>query len=342
MINMSGRQKAILVIFFLLPLFLYDLIKYFSLPENLPDGTEQVEITIPRGASLLQVADTLQKKGLVKNSRLFVFWAKSLGIETQIPSGTFKLPKDLNYVQLATYLTRIHPEYVSVTLIEGWSTRRILKQLSRSLNLDFNKLDSLVRDSLFLARFGIKAPDATGYLLPDTYVFALGVSEEQVLSFLIRQTLKIFEPDSVKQQMKKLNLNRHQVLTLASIVEGEAVFDEERPIIASVYLNRLKRGMRLQADPTVQFLIPDGPRRLTYRDLQIDSPYNTYKYAGLPPGPINNPGKKSILATLFAANTKYLYFVAKGDGRHVFSRTAREHYRAKREFDKIRRKVYGY
>ena len=173
--------------------------------------------------------------------------------------------------------------------------------------------------------------------MPDTYVFAEGISEEQVMRFLIEQTLNIFKSDSVQKRMKELGLTRHQVLTLASIVEGEAMIDEERPLIASVYLNRLKIGMKLQADPTIQFLLPDGPRRLTYKDLQIDSPYNTYKYKGLPPGPINSPGYAAIEAALNPDKTNYLYFVADVDGRHIFSRTLREHNREKTRIKKTRR-----
>ncbi len=134
-------------------------------------------------------------------------------------------------------------------------------------------------------------------------------------------------------------MTMHDILTLASIVEGEAILDKERPVIASVYYNRLSRGIRLQADPTIQFIIKGPPRRLLLKDLEIDSPYNTYKYKGLPPGPINNPGKLSILAAVFPAQTKYLFFVARGDGSHIFSRTAKEHARAKRKFDKVRRQV---
>lgn len=119
----------------------------------------------------------------------------------------------------------------------------------------------------------------------------------------------------------------------------EAIFDEERATIASVYFNRLKKGMPLQADPTIQFILDGPPRRLLLKDLEIDSPYNTYKYYGLPPGPINNPGKKSILATIFAEDTNYLYFVARGDGRHTFSNTLKEHNRAKLAFDKVRKEV---
>jgi UPF0755 protein len=131
-----------------------------------------------------------------------------------------------------------------------------------------------------------------------------------------------------------------QVVTLASRVEGEAVLDSERPVIASIYINRLKRGYPLQACPTIQYLLPGPPRRLLERDLKIESPYNTYLHAGLPPGPVNNPGLRSILAVLRPAPVDYLYLVANGDGSHTFSRTLDEHNAAKRRFERVRREVY--
>ena len=141
------------------------------------------------------------------------------------------------------------------------------------------------------------------------------------------------------RKLNEMSFTPHQVLTLASIIEGEALLDEERPVIASLYHNRLKRGMKLQADPTIQYIIKGPPRRLLIKDLKIDSPYNTYIYKGLPPGPINNPGEASIRATIFPADTNYLYMVAVGDGSHTFSRTLSEHNKAKEAFDKVRREV---
>ncbi len=131
----------------------------------------------------------------------------------------------------------------------------------------------------------------------------------------------------------------NEILTLASIIEGEIQVDSERVIVSSVYHNRLERGWLLQADPTIQYILPGEPRRLTYRDLDLDSPYNTYKYPGLPPTPINNPGKKSIFAALYPEETNYLYFVATGNGGHRFSRTSSEHAYWKKQFDQVRRKV---
>ena len=153
------------------------------------------------------------------------------------------------------------------------------------------------------------------------------------------QTMSIFKSEKVRNSLKELNMTQHQILTLASIIEGEAILDNERPLISSLYHNRLKKGMRLQADPTIQYILDGPPRRLLIKHLEIDSPYNTYKYSGLPPGPINNPGKASILAAIFPAETNYLYMVAVGDGSHTFSTNLTDHNRAKEEFDKVRRKV---
>jgi UPF0755 protein len=139
--------------------------------------------------------------------------------------------------------------------------------------------------------------------------------------------------------MKELGMDEKEIITLASIIEGEAIYDRERPVISGVYHNRLNIGMRLQADPTIQYIIEGSPRRLLNKDLKIKSPYNTYLNEGLPPGPINNPGIESIKAALYPVETDYLYFVAKGDGYHTFSRTKEEHNIAKRKFQKIRRQL---
>ena len=138
-------------------------------------------------------------------------------------------------------------------------------------------------------------------------------------------------------QSKKLNLSKHQVLTLASIIEGEAIYDSERAKISAVYHNRLNIGMKLQADPTIQYIIPDSPRRLLNKDLKIRSPYNTYLNWGLPPGPINSPGKSSMLAALYPEKNDFLYFVATGDGYHTFTTNEKDHNKAKKKLQKLRK-----
>ena len=145
--------------------------------------------------------------------------------------------------------------------------------------------------------------------------------------------------DDLRQEMVDKKITETEVLILASIIEGEAIYDQERSIISGVYHNRLRMGMRLQADPTIQYIVEGAPRRLLNKDLKIESPYNTYLHYGLPPGPINNPGIESIRAALNPAETDYLYFVAKGDGYHTFSKTKEEHNKAKRQFQKVRREA---
>lgn len=337
MTKLSGKTKGSLILIGLLTIFVIDVVKYFKIPE---DTSERHELLlIPKGSALSQVADSLFQKGLVDNKKLFIFWATTLGYDKKIRAGMFKIPYGMNNAQLARYLGTQRSLPVRVTLIEGWPTSRILNTLADRLGLNEKKLDSLATNPYFCQTLGLKQNTLTGYLLPDTYFLDYGKDERSLLSFLVHQTLKIFQADSIRQAMRTLGMSRHQILILASIIEGEAMKDNERPIIASVYYNRLKRHMKLQADPTIQFLLKGDKRRLLYKDLKIDSPYNTYLHYGLPPAPINNPGRASIIAALFPARTKYLYFVASGDGGHVFCRTATEHLRAKRAFNKIRRKV---
>ncbi|MBN1407445.1 MAG: endolytic transglycosylase MltG [Calditrichaceae bacterium] len=324
-----------LALFFFLSV---DIIKRMSLNESAITGNK-IEITIPKGSTLDQITEILYSRGLIADKDFFIMWARLSGTEKKLQAGHFYVPENLNSVQLATFLSQAKPAEINVTLIEGWDNYQITEQLANSLDLNRRIMDSLCADSGFCNSFGIDKNNLIGYLLPDTYAFHKGFTETEVLSVLVNRTLSVFAQDSVKRAVEAINYSRDQILTLASIVEGEAIFDDERATIAAVYLNRLKKGMRLQADPTIQYIIDGPPRRLLYKDLEIDSPYNTYKYYGLPPGPINNPGLKSILATIFAEKVKYLYFVARGDGRHTFSNTLKEHNRAKLAFDKIRRDV---
>jgi UPF0755 protein len=334
---MSGKIKSIIIVFILLPILICDTVEYFSFPSK--NGKyETVEITIPKGASLSVIADTLYQYRLIKNNDKFRYWAVLLNQERNIKAGKFAIPKNLTYAQLVRFLGKVKPLQVSVTLIEGWSNAQIIGELTLKLNLDKKKLLQLVEDEAFLLHNHISANNALGYLLPDTYRFGWGINEAEVLTYLIRRTQSIFTIDSIQETLKMKKLSENQILTLASIIEGEAMLDAERKTIASVYHNRLKIGMPLQADPTIQFIIKDGPRRLLYKDLKIDSPYNTYLHKGLPPGPINNPGKSSILAALYPAKTKYLYFVAVGDGSHTFTTNSIAHSKAKKAFNKVRKR----
>ncbi len=323
---------------FLLPFALVDIIRYFAVP-NQQIIDNRVDIVIPAGATVSQIADTLVHHGLIKDQQLFSFWATSLGRETKLKAGLYQVPEGLTYPQLVSYLTTGRQKEIFVTLIEGWGNRQIAEALAEKFSIDAEKFMALCSDSAFIRSLGIEQNNLRGYLLPDTYAFVWGIDEASVIKYLLNKTMDLFESDSARAVMKEYGMDMHKVLTLASIIEGEVILDRERPLVASVYYNRMEKGMKLQACPTVQFLLPGRPRRLLLKDLEIESPYNTYIHYGLPPGPINNPGKRSILAALFPEKTNYLYFVAKGDGSHVFSSSAAAHARAKADFQEVRREV---
>ncbi len=315
----------------------FAIIDNIFLPE-IPGDTDVRVLRIERGATAATIADSLLAKGLIDNKKAFMTWLKLLKKDRDLKAGHFEIPVGLTEAQLVQFLSRARSKEITVRLLEGWGTEQIARQLADKLDIDADAFTRLASDTSVLRRLGVKSNTSEGYLLPDTYHLYWGMKEIDLLQFLVRKTQNIFN-DSVRARMDSLKLTVHDVLTMASIVEGEAILDDERPVIASVYYNRLRRRIKLQADPTIQYIIPGPPRRVLYSDLEIDSPYNTYKYYGLPPGPINNPGKKSILAAFYPAETNYLYFVANGDGGHTFSRTAAEHARAKAKFNKIRRDV---
>jgi UPF0755 protein len=338
MFGIKPRRIGAVLLLLLIPTLLVLAAYYFQLPRRTRDVEIKV-VKIPKGAGIESIADTLLIKNLIRDKKTFIFWAKTLKKDRLLKAGYFEIPVDLNYPQLVNFLASARNKELRVTLLEGWSVSEIAAELQKQLNSDPEKFKMLCADRSLLQKPGIAESSLEGYLLPDTYYLYWNMDEREIIEMLVGRCLQLFS-DSVRTQMDRLQLSRHQILTLASIIEGEAVFDDERPVIASVYYNRLKHRIKLQADPTIQYILQDAPRRLLLKDLEIDSPYNTYRYYGLPPGPINNPGRKSILAALYPQATDYLYFVARGDGRHTFTRSAAEHAQEKAKFDKLRREVY--
>lgn len=300
---------------------------------------QNVTLRVPSGATFRQVTDSLFAEDLLRNKMVFRALGRVTGKDRSIRSGIFEIPPCLNAYELLTYLENATPKQFKVTLPEGITSNKMAEILAAKVGIDSTTFVDLVYDSTFTAKLVGNLPNLEGFLLPETYHFEWKTPEEQIITRMVENTLRIFQPDSVIAQLKKYEWTFRDALTMASIVEGEALVDSERVIISSVYHNRLRLGMRLQADPTIQFVLPGPPRRLLFRDLEIDSPYNTYKYAGLPPGPISNPGKASILAAIFPENTPFVYMVAIGDGRHKFSKTLREHNFWHAKFNEVRRRV---
>jgi UPF0755 protein len=291
----------------------------------LPRTHEGGVVRVGPGLGVRGIARMLEERGVVGNRWIFTSAVMLSGKAGRLKTGCYRFPSPVSTADVAAILAAgSHQAGRVLTLPEGLFLRHALPRIADALDLPLDTLRALARDPVFLRVFGVRAASAEGYVFPDTYEFRCDVTARDALSRLMRELgRRLTREDSA--QARRRGMTMHQVLTLASIVEAETAIAGERPRVAGVYANRLRIGMPLQADPTVQYLLPDGPRRLLYRDLAIESPYNTYRHAGLPPGPVNSPGIASIRAALRPERHSYLYFVADGSGGHRFSRTAAEH-----------------
>ncbi len=323
------------------------------------------EVRVPPGTNLAALADTLAARGLLARPGLLRFVARLTGRDRHLQAGTYALSPGLSPRELLTRLTRGRTLPVLLTLPEGIEAEAAARQVELVLGCSAGDFlaaaDSLVRQGALargLLGDAARAADydallrresdrglrvlhwCEGYLAPDTYHFAEGTAAVDVAREIV--TLGLTRVDSIAGSadpgIQELGLTPHQITTLASLVEAEARRDDERPLIAAVYVNRLRRGWRLEADPCVSYLLGKRGQRLYYADLRVESPYNTYLHSGLPPGPIGNPGRSSLRAAAHpAADSAALFFVADGEGGHVFSRTRAEHERAVSRYRRLRR-----
>ena len=305
-------------------------------PQNNIDSMKKVRIK--NGTTLSNISDKLNKKGIITNKWVFEFLTKIKGLDKSMQAGTFKVSKVKTNMAVINNIVFGSPNRKKITLLEGWNMRQVANHLSKELDFNYSKILNLFTDANLIQSLKLNSNSLEGYLFPETYYFFEGVDEISVIKRLIKEHKQFWNDENISKA-DSMGFTPFEITTLASIIEGEAIYDSERPIISAVYHNRLKIGMKLQADPTVQYIIDDGPRRLLNKDLRIKSPYNTYMYPGLPPGPINSPGEQSMLAALNPQVNDYLYFVAKGDGYHTFSKNEKGHERAKRAFQRVRKKV---
>lgn len=289
-----------------------------------------VRVVIPAGTSFRAAADSLASARIVASPALFRVYASLRGQDRAIKPGAYELRRGASWNRVLGTLTSGAALLGSVTIPEGYDLRQITPALARALNLPADSLEAAVRDTALLRRLDIPTPTVEGYLFPETYTFTPGTTARAAVEQMVALFERRWRPEW-NAQLQALAMTRHDVITLASIVEKEARRPDERPVIAAVYHNRLKRRMPLQADPTVQYARGSHTARVLYKDLEIDSPYNTYRRPGLPPGPIASPGTPSIAAALFPAKVPYLYFVAAPDGHHEFRTTFEEHTRARNE-----------
>ncbi len=301
---------------------------WFSMkPVHSPNG---ISLYIYPGETARQVSTRLDSLNVFPSERSFRLLCSLSGLDKKLRVGRYDFDKNDSRWDILTTLKEGKSSAIKITIPEGLTQNRILRILSNATDIDIAEFEVLATDRTFIDSLGIDADSLEGYLFPETYMIPWGSPPEYVLRTLVGQLME-FMSDSLRDQMDRIGFSLHQLVTLASLIEAEAKDGDERALISSVYHNRLKKKMLLQCDPTVIYAVGGLDRPLLYKDLEVDSPYNTYKYPGLPPGPICSPGAASLIAALYPSDTDYLYFVADGKGGHIFSKTLRGHNNARNQ-----------
>lgn len=299
-----------------------DVYKFISTPAS--HEPEEVVIEISSGMSLGALSNLLEERGLISSAAKFGWLVRFKGAARRIKAGEYQLSTGLRPGEVLDKIVRGEILLHQITFPEGYTMKQIAELLDSRHLAQADRFIATASTPSFVKKFNIPASTLEGYLFPDTYQLAANLPVENILGSLMKRFNQHFGP-AEEEKAEQLGFTRHQVVTLASVVEKETAIVEERPLIAGVFLNRLKKGIRLQSDPTVIYGLEHFNGNLTRAHLAADTPYNTYTRRGLPAGPICNPGADAIQAVLNPASTPYLYFVAKKDGSHHFSTTLVEH-----------------
>lgn len=319
------RSRFYIFAAFMLLFFLFANKLFFSAVA--PHSSEEVVVQVPRGAALNKIAEMLSDRGLVRSEGAYVLYTRVTGDGNSLKAGEYVLSPSMSAKEINEILISGVSRDLRITVPEGYTCADIASLFAaRGLCTEdefrtavaegeygYDFLDGLPKDNKRLE----------GYLFPDTYLVPVGMDPERIIGMMLKRF------DGVYSELGEnlSGLDMRDTVILASLVEAETLVDSERPLVASVFLNRLSIGMKLDCDSTIQYALPERKGRILYKDLELDSPYNTYIYGGLPPTPIGNPGKLSLEAVHNPAETSYFYFLAKKDnsGEHVFSRTYSEH-----------------
>ncbi|HET7692681.1 MAG TPA: endolytic transglycosylase MltG [Gemmatimonadota bacterium] len=299
-----------------------------------PERAEPARIEVTAGTPVRALAARLEEAGVIRSARLFEIWVRASGNAGSIQAGTYDFPPGIALSAVIEMVLGGRTLLASVTIPEGLRLEQQAGVAARQLGIDSAAFVAAATDSLLADSLGIDAATLEGYLFPETYLVDPKTDARQLVRLMVGEFQRTFG-EEWRERAEELGRSVREIVTLASIVEEEARVKEERPVIAGVYWNRLRIGMKLEADPTVQFALGAHRQRVLYRDLEIDSPYNTYLYPGLPPGPIASPGRASLEATLYPDSVPWLFFFATGEGgRHTFSQTFAEHNRKRRELNR--------
>ncbi len=333
----KGQSKKIIIvltIIFLIGFYFWSKI-YFEMQDKF-NLSEPDSIIFSKGSTIKTLAKQLVEKKLLKNKKHFFIWGKLNRQETKLQAGEYLLTTEMSLAGLLNNMVAGDVIQHNITLIEGYTFRQILQTIQKNPIIN-KQLSNKLSDEEIMAALGHEGEHPEGRFYPDTYYISHGVTDADILNRAYNEMAKILEQEW-QQREKNLPLkSSYEALILASIVEKESAIAEERPLIAGLFINRLRKKMRLQTDPTVIYGIENYDGNIRFRDLRKDTPYNTYTRRGLPPTPIALPGREAIHATLHPDKTHYLYFVAysDGSGRHVFSTNLKDHEKA---VDKYQRK----
>ncbi len=292
-----------------------------------PDtAARRVAVTIPAGATFDAAVDSLAANGVVDHPDLFRLYARARGLRSALKSGVYVLREHEPWGDVVAALKRGRGAEVRWTVPEGLMLAEVADLAQAQLGIPRDSLLAAAKDPDFIHALGTPPGAATveGYLFPTTYIVPVHIGARDLVRVMTREFLAQWQP-AWEARLDTLHLTRYQLVTLASIVEAEVRYDPDRSFVAAVYLNRLRRGLKLEADPTVIYAYGRRLKRVWEKHLRVHSPYNTYAHSGLPPGPIGQPGRASLLATLYPAPVPFLYFVAQPDGKHIFSATYAEH-----------------
>jgi len=322
----ATRRVALAVVLVLLAAVVIEVGRAAVPPTILRAGPRTVEVPAQQG--LLDVAQILANQGVIRSRVAFIGLAILRGTARSLKAGEYEFPRGASILTTLRLLETGNVKPHLIVLAEGFTIRdlaRLLEAEGLAPAADVLRLGS---SPLFIQGLGIEAERIEGYLFPDTYQVTKGMRVEDILGRMVHRLREKIATRDVLARSQERGLSLHELLTFASIVEKEAVLAEERPVIAGVFWNRLKRDMPLQADPTVAYAVGKDGRAPTRDDLQVDHPFNTYRYRGLPPGPIGNPGRAAVEAVLAPAQVPYLYFVSIDDRQHHFSTTLEEHQEA--------------
>lgn len=336
---MKTLLKAIVILILLIGIAIVGTLFYYNSMISPVDetSTEELIVEIPQGSSLRKASSILYSNNLIKNERFFLLYAK-LNEKESIKAGRYSISQSHSTHEILEILNKGAIAIDNkITIPEGYEVRNIAQTLESAgiVSADefietANNVELFKKDYDFLSSESILSLE--GYLFPDTYYINNDMNSEDIIRLMLNRFENIYKSNQLEERLLEKNITLNEFITMASIVEREAVLQEERPVIAGVFYKRLSINMPLQSCATVQYIIKERKPILSIADTKIESPYNTYINSGLPPAPIASPGLNSMLATLEPEETDFIFFVARGDGSHEFSKTYDEHLRAKKKY----------